>query len=167
MGWRGLDRLAGFLARIGAILSAVLVLLITGIVGFAVVMRYVLNRPQSWTDELVSYLLVLIIMLGAAETLRHGEHISVDILTERFSPRARRWVEVWGMAAVLFVAVVVGISGWKVAAFSRMMGIVSEGYLDMPIWLPQMLVPIGMALLGLAALARLLQLLAEGGGPKP
>jgi len=167
MGWRSLDRLAGFLARVGAVLAAVLVVAITGIVGFAVVMRYVLNQPQSWTDELVSYLLVMIIMLGAAEVLRRGEHIAVDILTERLSPRARRWVEVWGMAAVLFVAVVVGISGWKVAAFSRMMGIVSEGYMEVPIWLPQTLVPIGMAMLGLAALARLLQLLVEGGGPRP
>jgi C4-dicarboxylate transporter DctQ subunit len=45
------------------------------------------------------------------------------------------------------------------AAFSAEMGIKSEGYLAMPMWLPQATLPLGFALLGLAALNRLLRLL--------
>lgn len=152
------DRVIQRLAEIGAIISALLVIVMTGLVGYGVVMRYVLNAPTVWTDELVSYLVVYLVMLAAAEALRHREHIAVDLLTDRLGPRGRHIVEIWGMVAVILVSVVLIQTGWGMVSFSRMVGLISEGYLAVPMYIPQLAVPLGAAMLLLAALNRLLRL---------
>jgi C4-dicarboxylate transporter DctQ subunit len=155
---RALDRLIGAVCLAGAALAALLVLVSLGLVGYSVLMRYFLNRPIPWVDELVGYLLVGLVMLAAADALRRGEHIAVDLVTGRLGPRGRQVSEAVGLVAVLAVGIALVIGGWQTAAFSALLGIRSTGYLAMPIHLPQALVPVGGALLSAAALAGLLRL---------
>lgn len=159
-----LDRGVSRLARLGTWISALLVIAMTALVGYAVAMRYLFVRPQPWSDELVGYLLVAVVMAAAAEALLRDEHIAIDLITSRLSERARRWVEAWGMIAVALLSLVLMIGGWRMVAFSKMVGLKSEGYLAAPIHIPQAVVPIGAALLLLAALVRLLRLLRRRGG---
>jgi C4-dicarboxylate transporter DctQ subunit len=159
------ERLVGAVAVAGEIAAAAVTLVMTALVGYGVVLRYVWNRPQVWTDELVSYLVVLMVMLAAAETLRRGEHITIDLVTERLGRRARRRVDVAGMAAVVAVSGLLVVSGWDMVAFSWTMGVRSTGYLALPEWLPQSAVPLGFALLAAAAANRLLRLLLGLEGP--
>ncbi len=114
-------------------------------------MRYFLNQPIPWVDELVGYLLVGLVMLAAADALRRGEHISVDLLTDRLRPRGRRLTAAAGQLAVLIAGLALVQGGWQTAAFSKLLGIYSTGYLAIPIYLPQLLVPMGGLLLALAA----------------
>ncbi len=153
-----LDRAIGWLCRVGAGLAALLLLASLGLVGYSVVMRYFMNRPIPWVDELVGYLLVGLVMLAAADALRRGEHIAVDLVTSRLADQGRRLSVVLGQLAVLVVGIALLIGGWQTAAFSRLLGIHSTGYLAVPIHLPQALVPLGGGLLALAALAGLLRL---------
>jgi TRAP-type C4-dicarboxylate transport system permease small subunit len=44
------------------------------------------------------------------------------------------------------------VEGADMVAFSRMVDLKSNGYLEVPMWMPQILVPIGAVLMGLAAL---------------
>jgi TRAP-type C4-dicarboxylate transport system permease small subunit len=71
------------------------------LIGYSVVMRYFLNQPIAWVDELAGYLLVGSVMLAAADALLGEEHISVDILVERLSARGRH------------VSLLVGLSRWR------------------------------------------------------
>ena len=121
------------------------------LIGYAVFMRYLLNQPLPWVDELVGYLLVASIMLAAADTLLKGEHIAVDILTDRLRPRGRRVVLLGGLLAVAASAVLLIVEGADMVGFSRMVGLRSNGYLAVPMWLPQLMVPIGAVLMLLAA----------------
>lgn len=174
---RLIDQAIRWIAFACAGLATLMLVAATGIVGYGVVMRYVLGTPEPWTDELVSYLLVYIVMLAAAEVVRRGDSISVDLLTTRLSARGRRWVEVWGMAMVVIVAAVWAYSGWDMVAFSARIRMVSEGYLAIPLTWTQFSIPLGGALIGLAALHRLVRTLAdgaddaagggEGAGPRP
>lgn len=155
---RALDRLIGAVCLAGAALAAALVLVSLGLVAYSVLMRYFLNRPIPWVDELVGYLLVGLVMLAAADALRRGEHIAVDLWTGRLGPRGRQVSDAVGLAAVLVVGIALVIGGWQTAAFSELLGIRSTGYLAVPIHLPQTLIAIGGALLSLAALAGLLRM---------
>jgi C4-dicarboxylate transporter DctQ subunit len=155
---RLLDRAIGLLCLIGAGIAALVLLASLGLVGYSVVMRYFMNRPIPWVDELVGYGLVALVMLAAADALRRGEHIAVDLVTSRLAERWRRVSLAMGHVAVLVVGTALAIGGWQTAAFSRMLGIYSTGYLAMPIHLPQLLIPVGGALLALAALAGLLRM---------
>lgn len=153
------ERAVDAIARAAGAVAAVSVLLMMLIVGYGVVLRYGFGQPQVWTDELVAYLVVLAVMLAAAEVLRRGEHISIDLLTERLGARARRGIDIAGMIAVIALSAVLVVSGYDMAAFSQSMGIRSTGHLATPEWIPQAALPLGYGLLALAALSRLLRLL--------
>ncbi|HJM49869.1 MAG TPA: TRAP transporter small permease [Alphaproteobacteria bacterium] len=165
--FRFLSRLLAAATAAGLMVGALLVLALTGIVGYSVGMRYLLGQPQTWSDELVGYLMVSMVMLGAAEVMRRGEHIEVDLLTERLAPRWRRLTRIWGQAATAFVAAVLMVAGFEMVFFSASVGLLSDGYLEVPMWIPQLAVPVGAALLLLTALGGLIRLLFEPpeGGP--
>jgi C4-dicarboxylate transporter DctQ subunit len=152
-----IDRSLEALCRFGTMIGALLVIATMVVVGYSVMMRYVFGEPQVWTDELVSFWLVAIVTLGAADVLRRDGHIRIDLLTEHLPPHVQGWVDVWGLLSVILLSAVLTISGWEMVTFSRKVGLLSEGYLELPLWIPQSLVPIGFALMGLAALHRLIQ----------
>jgi C4-dicarboxylate transporter, DctQ subunit len=169
---RGAAALAARLARLVALaadgaaaLSALGVLVSLALIAWSVVMRYAFNRAPVWVDDVVGFLLVGIVMLAAAQVLRRGEHIGVDILTSRLPPRAQRWAEAWSALAALAVALVFVVNGWRTAMFSRSLGIVAEGRIEIPVFWLQLLLPLGGLLLALAALEALLRLAAGGRAP--
>jgi C4-dicarboxylate transporter, DctQ subunit len=149
------DRLVAWLAMLGLALAASALLASLTLIVYSVGMRYFLNRPQAWVDEAVGYLLVASVMLAAAAALRDGEHICVDIVTEKLSSRGRRVIGFAGLIAVAVTAALLVFEGYGTVEFSRMVGLRSNGYLALPLWIPQLLIPIGAAVLGLAALAAL------------
>ncbi len=156
-----LDSVDRRLARFSVSLGALLVLVTVALVSYSVVMRYLLNTPQTWTDELVGYFLVCIVMLGVAESLRRGEHIGVDLLTERLPARARKVADIWGMVAVIAVAVAMIYSSYQMVAFSYEVELFSDGYVEAPLWIPQSALLIGYGLLALSATNRLLRLMLD------
>lgn len=140
---------------LGAAITIVMALSIT----YSVVLRYVLNTPQVWTDELLGYLLVALVMFGLGETVRRGDHINVDLLTARLGPRGRVVARIWGLVAMIAVAAVLLVRSWDMVAFSRMVDLLSDGYLAMPIWIPQSSLLIGFSLMILASVNQLLRIL--------
>ncbi len=160
-----LDRWIGAVAWVAAAAGAGVVLLMMSVVGYSVVNRYLLGTPITWTDELSGYLVVALVMLGAAESLRRGDHISVDLITSRLGPRGRRMAEIWGNVTVLVVAAVLLISAVETIEYSVNFGIISEGYLEVPMWIPQSFLILGAGLLALVAAVNLLGLIKRDGAP--
>ena len=140
---------------LGAAITIVMALSIT----YSVVLRYVLNTPQVWTDEMLGYLLVALVMFGLGETVRRGDHINVDLVTARLGPRGRVVARIWGLVAMIAVAAVLLVRSWDMVAFSRMVDLLSDGYLAMPIWIPQSSLLIGFSLMILASVNQLLRIL--------
>lgn len=152
-----INRILGALCRLGTMVGALLVIATMMVVVYSVMMRYIFGEPQVWTDELVSFWLVAIVTLGAADVLRRDGHIRIDLVTDLLSPHAQAWVDVWGLISVILLSAVLTISGWEMVTFSWNVELLSEGYLEVPLWIPQSFVPFGFALMGLAALHRLIQ----------
>jgi TRAP-type C4-dicarboxylate transport system permease small subunit len=153
-------RLTGAAADGAAALSAAGVLVSLALIAWAVVMRYVFNRAPVWVDDVVGFALVGIVMLAAAQVFRRGEHIGVDLLTSKLGPRAKRWAEGWSALAVLTVALIFIVNGWRTAMFSRSLGIVADGRVEIPVFWLQLILPLGGLLLALAALEALARLAA-------
>lgn len=156
-----LARAASALAWLGGALSALLVLIILGLVTYAVVQRYVLDRPLVWSDPVAGYLVVGL-MLGTAEALRRGDHISIDLLVGRFGARGRRVIAYFSDSAVLAFAVVLGWSCWEQISFAYHFGSFTADHLEIPSWIPMAPLLAACVLLALMAAARLLDALARG-----
>src|SRR5512146_579046 len=130
-------RLTRRVAHLALGLSAAPLLASLAVIVYGVVRRYVFNTPVAWTDELVGYLLVASVMLAAADALLGGEHISVDIVTERLGARARRIAYLFGLVAVAASGILLMVEGLGMVRFSRQVGLRSNGDLAVPLWIPQ------------------------------
>src|SRR4051812_45505697 len=115
-----LNRLVRSLCTLGIAAAAAALLVSLFLIAYSVVMRYFLNQPPVWVDELVGYLLVACIMLAAADALLEGEHIAVDIVTERLATRGKWLTALAGVLAVALSALLLMVEGIDMVAFSRM-----------------------------------------------
>lgn len=151
---------ASALSRIGGALSILLIAIVLALTTAGVVARYVLSHPLEGVDEACGYLVVAMVMAGAAEALRTGHHIRIDLILGFVGPRGRRWLDAWSNLAVLVFAVLLVRTGWHSAVFSYDFDAFSSGQLELPLWIPQATLPIGAALLGIVAFAKLINALA-------
>lgn len=95
------DYLVNILKYVLALILSVQIILIF----MTAVMRYVFNRPLSWSDELTTYMLVLITFLGGYVASNTGSLAKVEIIAGRFSGTAGKVVQ---LTAHLFSAALVG-----------------------------------------------------------
>jgi TRAP-type C4-dicarboxylate transport system permease small subunit len=140
---RALGRCIGVINGVAMAVSAAGVLVSLALIAWSVAMRYLFNRPPVWVDEVVGFMLVGIVMLAAADVLRRGEHIGVDLFTAGLSGRARLWVQAWSSLSVLAVSLILIVNGWQSAMFSKMLGIVTEGHLELPVYWLMLMLPLG------------------------
>lgn len=162
---RALGRLVAALSGAAMAIAATALLVSLALIGWAVVMRYVFNAAPVWVDEVVGIALVAIVMLAAAQAFRRGEHIGVDLLVERLPAGGRRWIRAWGALATAAISLVLIFNGWDTAMLAKMLGLVTEGWLEWPTWMLMLLMPAGGILLLLAAIEALWRALA--GLPPP
>ncbi|BCH28545.1 C4-dicarboxylate ABC transporter substrate-binding protein [Mesorhizobium sp. L-8-10] len=148
---------AKVLSRIGGALSAALILIVLAVTFVSVFNRYVLGKPIMGVDEGTGFLVVAIVMFGAAEALRRGDHIRIDLLFDHAGPRLRWHLELWSLASVILFSALLLVAAWHTVLFSRAFGAYSTGYLSVPMWIPQSTMVVGALLLIVAALAALLE----------
>jgi TRAP-type mannitol/chloroaromatic compound transport system permease small subunit len=66
-----------------------------------VVMRYAFDAGLIWLQEAVIWLHAAVFMIGAAYTLKHDEHVRVDVFYRSMSARRRAWVDLLGVLIFL------------------------------------------------------------------
>lgn len=82
-----------------------------------VVLRYAFDTGSIALQESVTYMYATLFMLGAAYTLQQDGHVRVDIFYQRFSDRARAWVNLLGTLCLLMpVSVFLLLSSWGYVA---------------------------------------------------
>lgn len=99
-----IDRL---LQRLLVILMAIMVVTVT----WQVITRFVLNNPSSFTEELATFLLIWISLLGGAYAFRVKAHLGVDALTRNLSERKKKPVKLFVGFSTLLFAVLIFIYG--------------------------------------------------------
>ena len=125
------------------------------VVTYEVISRYLLNSPTTWSDEIASYLLIAIVFLGLAQNLRLGDHIRIDIITEKVSPRVRIWLELFAHVVGLVFSVLLFMGIWIRFSNFWMRNTLSDSPLMTPLWIPMVPVLLGTAIFILAMLAGL------------
>ena len=66
-----------------------------------VVLRYVFDWGLVSMQEAVTYMHVIVFMLGAAYTLKHNGHVRVDIFYQSCHIRTRAWIDFFGTLLLL------------------------------------------------------------------
>ncbi|MBY5989146.1 TRAP transporter small permease subunit [Roseovarius atlanticus] len=106
---RVLDRLA----RLTSGAAAGLLLVLSAIMLFEVMSRYLLGRPTIWSFELSYMLMGTIFFLGANYCLQRDQHVRVDFFYDWGSARKRTVTNILGYTASLPMLL------WMLAGFSE------------------------------------------------
>ena len=139
------------LSRVAATGAGLATLAIVLLVSFDVLMRFFLDRPQLFVDEVASFLQVLVIFAGLAQTFRVGGHVRVDLVTSHQPARVRAWLRavclVLGLAFLLIVIWTTARSTLAAHAYGRVSAVMLY-----PIWVPMLFIPAGLLLMAMAML---------------
>ena len=86
-----IDRISDWTGKI----SSFLIIVITGVILFEIIARYIFAKPTTWAFEISLALYGIYVALLGAYVLVTGGHVNVDILYARFSPRTRAGVNLF------------------------------------------------------------------------
>ena len=93
-----------------------------------VVFRYVLEVPVPWTEELARVLFVQAMLIGMAIAVREDQHIVVDFLFKRLSPRGRHLVGfIFGLFVFLLLLILIR-GAWSMVGNNWNSRLVSLGW---------------------------------------
>ena len=114
---KALDAIKNVLNKILEILGTVTLGIMTVLVVYQVVTRYVFNAPSPFSEALSQYLFVWMIMFGSAYVYGSREHLTIDLLKDKFSPKLNMIVEVIANICLFaFILLVCVYGGWKYTA---------------------------------------------------
>lgn len=155
------------LTRIENVLAASALGLATVIAIVAVLLRYLFGIFLFWSEEAIIYLIIYSTFLGAVITLRHNEHVNVDIFGAFLKARGKRVFAVIAAAITVVYLVCIGFFAWLLL-FEPFSTSTITPALKLPLWVVELAVPIGLTLMLLRALeilvrnARGVEAFAEG-----
>lgn len=156
---RWIDRIS----EVTGYLSGACIFVATLAICYAVVLRAT-GRSTIWQTELAVYLLIFVTFVGGAYGLKHGSHVSVDLLDSRLSPKGQVVLQLVRAGISL---VLIAVVGW----YSSLMWweATSRGWTSGTAWNPSLMyvyaiLPLGMLLIGLQYLAQIIRVLAEALG---
>lgn len=154
---RGIDWVNDKVGR----LTLWLILASVVISGLNAVVRKAFDYSSNAWLEIQWYLFAGVFLLGAGYTLLHNEHVRIDVLSGRLSPRGRNWIDVLGIVFFLFPFVfeVVRLS-LPIVTNAIVSGEVSSNAGGLIRWPVYILIPIGFSLLGLQGVSELIKRVA-------
>lgn len=136
--------------EIEEVLLSTMLLVMLVICTMQVVWRYVLQMSLSWSEELARYIFVWLVWLAAAYATKKMRHLRISFLKE-ITPKKHQWF----FDLISLCMMVVFSAVMCVIAVEMMELIVETGQMSpamgMPMWIPYLAVPVGMALIGFRA----------------
>jgi TRAP-type C4-dicarboxylate transport system permease small subunit len=125
--------------------------------------RYVFFSPIASAEEVMLFLFVGTVFLGNSYVGWKGRQIRMDVFLLALPAAWRRWLDVLADVTVIVVSIVIIVVGWPAIQMLAEFDQRSQAA-DIPLVLPQALIPIGLALNSLFVAARLVENFRTGGG---
>lgn len=106
----------------------------------------------QWAFAVNGYICATVALLGGGFALLEKQHVKVDIFYSKFSPRVRGIVDLCTSSLIYLLVAVFIWTGGILCLESFTAGAMTGGVINMPTYIPIMLIPLGGLLLGLQAL---------------
>ncbi len=138
-----------------------LVLVMTVISAGNATYRFIFNDSSNGLLEIQWYLFSAVFLLCAAYTLQKNEHVRIDVVSGRFSPRGHAVIDIIGslffllpmVITVLWLSLPLVAESYKIQEYSANAG----GLIRWPV---KLLLPVGFTLLALQAISEVIKRIA-------
>jgi TRAP-type C4-dicarboxylate transport system permease small subunit len=132
-------------------------MLITSVgINFAnIIGRYFLSVSIAWAEEVMLFLMIGTVFLAAPPVGWLGRHIRMDVIISLLPPRARGVFEVFSDLVTIATCIMVAIFAWPVITMLDELD-QRSAMANIPLVIPQFVVPLGMVLMALLIAVRLI-----------
>jgi len=138
-----------------------LVLIVVLISAANATVRKLFDYSSNAYLEIQWYLFSVIFLFGAGYTLLRNEHVRIDIIQGRLSPRAQNWIDVLGIVLFLMpMSLIIMWLSWPLFLDALARHEVSTNAGGLTIWPARLMIPIGFALLIIQAVSELIKRIA-------
>lgn len=134
-----------YLSQLENVLAGGCLIAATVLAVFAVLLRNITGDVIFWSEEAIIYLIIFSTFFGAVVTLRHNEHVAVDIMPTLLRGKAKKVFLVLGGLATLVYAGFIAYLSWALITepFSRT---TTTPALKLPLWVVELSLAVGMTL---------------------
>ncbi len=151
------EKILQVLTKLVGVIAGVLVLYCAFSIVWEVIARGLLNSPTEWVMEISTYCVLIAGFLGMGVAYAGKKHIHVDIFVSKMSLKTLTYVEVLTSLIGIFYSLIFMIYSWDMAMLSLEMNNCAPTTLGTPLWIPQLSMPIGFAVLCLQIIRTLLE----------
>jgi len=142
----------------------VIALSIMTILAFAnVVSRYVFNASFSFSEEITTYLFVLLSLIGAAVAARRSQHLGFTAILDVMPPRAKKMVQMFSFSLGTVYSGAICWYGIHMVMSQMARHQVTAG-MQWPEWIFGAFVPVGAAFVTIEFLLRLIETVKDEAG---
>jgi len=152
---RSLLRVATRIADLGLWAGAGALLVIVALNAVNIVLRYFFRAPLSWAEEAMLYLMIFGVYVGAISVAWQQAHIRIDAVLDFAPPARRKALEVVSTLVLAAVLVPVVLASFRVVSLLFDFDQRSDA-LHLPMWIPQGVIPVALAMIVVMALLRIL-----------
>jgi len=145
------------LALLGTLILAGVALNFANVVG-----RYVFSAPIIWAEEVLVFIMVWCVMLGATLVTWEDQHLRMDAVHHLAPPRVRRWLDLLTTVAFLVAGAFVLVQSLRVFVLAARTGQRSV-VADLPMVIPFAAIPLSFAII-VGMLVGRLRRFTRGGG---
>jgi TRAP-type C4-dicarboxylate transport system permease small subunit len=149
------------LSRVGGLLSAACIVVMTLLILTETALRLFLERSLFVAEEFSAYLMANFVMLGLAYTLREDGHIRVNLLLSRLQPSGRTLFDLIGYAVGCGIFALLTWELWCVMTDNFVTDQRSMNVTKTPIFIPQIGLVAGSVLMMMQMVAEVVKRLTE------
>ncbi len=136
----------------GAYLSSILLVSLVLLILTEIFIRYFFNTSTLIADEYSGYLFLASVFLGLSYTFKENAHIRINILTSRMSEKSNKLIDIFA-GSITIVVLLFALYRTILFTFdSYEMEMLSESVSQTPLYLTQLVMPLGLSLFILSVL---------------
>ncbi len=145
----GVRRLSQACGIVAALLLAAAVVVVCEMV----VIRYFLRASTIWQTEFVTYSLIAATFIGSPYVALIRGHVNVELLPVYLGGGMRLALALFAAISALLLAIVLGWTGYELLVEAWVGRWRTETVWALPLWIPYLPLPVGMALMALQYVA--------------
>jgi len=136
----GLSSIETFLGGLCFSLSLILMF-------YEVVSRYIFNFSVYWSEELVRYLIIWSMFIGASMIIKTDGHIAISFFVDKLSERRKTIANQLNNLFCLIYSIFLLYTGWLLVNEAYIAKNISDSRMETPMWIPYLILPLGGLLL--------------------
>jgi len=142
-----LKQLNEVLGRVEKFLIVVMLSAMILLAFLQIVLRNAFSTGISWGDPLVRYLVLWVGFIGASLATKEEKHITMEAFSRWFSVKNALYLKMFSQLVSVLICSLLTAAGWTFVQNEARMG--GAALFNIPIWIPEIIIPITFALMTL------------------